>query len=359
MQKLKLTRITAIVIGVVISFVVIAAGLFTYFSVFSRASNAAPSDVLVTKITSQSAVITWSTGEETQGTIEYGTSPAELGFYAPEALKTTTHSVDLTLLQPNTTHYFIIRVGDNVFDNAGIPWTFTTKPVDGEEDQEATEEANLDDGDSPQVTPEEEPTPSNDDETGTTPTRTVSRAVSRVPTSRPNTPTSRVNTPTKTPIPTRISCTSTNCDAIAGYLGPGKCTVQDYYKCLYKKITPTVTPSISVTPSASPTVSLQTPSDVRANTDSASQITVTFWDKNGNESGYEVQRATFSASLDWDVVKTFSGISGSDSKVTYIDSGLASATTYYYRVRAFIVGGSYSNYGPSNNEAEAAKATTQ
>ncbi len=357
MQKLKLTRITAIVIGVVISFVVIAAGLFTYFSVFSRASNAAPSDVLVAKITSQSASITWSTGEETQGTIEYGTSPAELGFYAPEALKTTTHTVDLTLLQPNTTHYFIIRIGDNVFDNAGVPWTFTTKPVEGEEEETATNEADLDSGNEPEATPEADPTAS--DENELSPTRVVTRSSTRAPTSRTSTPTIRVNTPTKTPIPTKISCTSTNCDAIAGYLGPGKCTVQDYYKCLYKKITPTVTPSISVTPSASPTVSLQTPSDVRANADSSSQITVTFWDKNGNESGYEVQRATFSASLDWDVVKTFSSISGSDSKVTYIDSGLASVTTYYYRVRAFIVGGSYSNYGPSNNEAEAAKATTQ
>jgi len=36
----------------------------------------------------------------------------------------------LTLLSPNTTYYFDIRVGDKKYDNGGVPWTFTTKSTE-------------------------------------------------------------------------------------------------------------------------------------------------------------------------------------------------------------------------------------
>lgn len=331
MPKFKLTRVTAIVIGVVISLVVIAGGLLTYFSVFSRASNSAPTDVIVTKVTSQSATISWTTGEESQGTIEYGTSPAELGFYAPEATKTTAHKVELTLLQPNTTHYFIIRVGDNVYDNAGIPWTFNTKAPEGEE--EATPSAEItDEPATAEAEPEEEPTPEDED---LTPTKKGSPTLTPKKTAAP---TIRSSTPSYTPIPTKVSCTSTNCDAIAGYLGPGKCSVQDYYKCLYKKVTPSATPSISITPSASPTLALIGPSNLTSQVNSGN-ITLFWSDKSSNESGFEVQRAVFAASPSFDVVATKSA-----DIQTHVDSTVVSGTTYIYRVRAFIVGPSYSGY---------------
>lgn len=334
MQKFKLTRVTAIVIGVVIALAVIGGGLMTYLNVFSRASNSAPSDVIITKITSQSATISWSTGEETQGTIEYGTSPAEMGFYAPEATAGTMHKVDLSLLQPNTLHYFIIRVDDNVYDNGGIPWTFTTKEVEGE--PTATPSGTIED---PPATPSASVTPSDEDPT---PTDEDPEPTSRNGSPTPRTsraPTARASTPTKTPVPTRVSCTSTNCDAIASYLGPGKCSVQDYYKCLYKKITPSATPSISITPSASPSPSILTPSNLTTTANSATQVTLNWSDTSNNESGFEIQRAIFSSNPAFDAIATKSaGI------VTHVDSAATTGTSYVYRVRAFIVGGSYSGF---------------
>lgn len=331
MQKLKLTRVTAIVIGVVISLVVIAGGLFTYLQVFSRASNNAPQDVRITAITSQSAIISWSTDADTQGTIEYGTTPAEMGFYAPEASSGTTHRVELTLLQPDTTHYFIIRIGDNVFDNAGVPWSFTTKAVEGEE--EATPSAQLEEEEATpeaEITPEEEEEEPAPEEENGSPTLTPRKTAI---------PTLRSSTPTNTPRPTSISCNSTNCDAIAGNLGPGKCSVQDYYKCLYKKVTPSATPSISVTPSASPTPSVLTPSNLQATVNSSTQITINWTDTSNNENGFEVQRAVFSSSPTYDVIATKSA-----GTTSHVDSTVSGGNTYIYRVRAFIFGGSYSGF---------------
>jgi hypothetical protein len=44
-----------------------------------------------------------------------------------ESLASTSHSVSLTSLRPATTYYFRIRVGEEVFDNGGIPYSFKTK----------------------------------------------------------------------------------------------------------------------------------------------------------------------------------------------------------------------------------------
>src|SRR3989338_10536300 len=117
-------KIFAIVIGVAI-FVGL---VFLYFSVFgTRAADYEPRDVVVSNIEKNSVRVTWATGVDTQGVVEYGTTPTALNFFAPEASKGKTHSLDLTLLSPNTTYYFDIRVGEKKYDNGGVPWTFTTK----------------------------------------------------------------------------------------------------------------------------------------------------------------------------------------------------------------------------------------
>lgn len=351
MQRFKLTRVTAIIIGVVISLILIAGGLITYFGVFSRASSETATDVIISKITSQSATITWTTGQETQGTIEYGTSPAELGFYAPEAVKGTTHKVDLTLLQPNTTHYFIIRIGESVYDNAGIPWSFSTKPVEAE--AIATPEASLD-----EATPEAFPS--------ITVTRvpTLTKKVN-TPTVTPRktaVPTVRSSTATSTPIPTRISCTSTNCEAIAGYLGPGKCSVQDYYLCIRKRITPTVTPLYSVTPSPTPSPAIDRPT-VDTPVVAPGSITISFTDRSTNESGYLVERATQGPTLTWAAVSGCGAMgpyAGSGTKQSCVDTSVSAGTAYRYRVSAFISGTvpSYSN-PPSPSESGTDPVTAQ
>lgn len=192
MNNPAIKKFSAVVIGILI-FVGL---VFLYFSVFgTRAADFEPRDVIVSNIEKNSVRASWATGVDTQGVVEYGTTPTSLNFFAPEATKGKTHTLDLTLLSPNTTYYFDIRVGDKKYDNGGVPWTFTTK---GAESSVA-------------------PTPS--------PTQAVS-----------------ASQPTPTPfqrleIPDGTNCTETDCAKIKEKLGKG-CSTQDYFLCL-KKLTPT------------------------------------------------------------------------------------------------------------------------
>ncbi len=123
----KTKRFVPVMIGVVLSFFLIAGGYFIFQAAASRAEDTAPRDVVVSGISENSAKVSWSTGQESQGVIEYGISPASLTFIAPEGEKSLSHSLDLTLLSPATTYYFQIRIADSKYDNGGVPWTFTTK----------------------------------------------------------------------------------------------------------------------------------------------------------------------------------------------------------------------------------------
>lgn len=136
------SRSLAVFIGILVSTVLAVVGYLIMQSVTTTASDMAPRDVVVSKITQNSAEVLWSTGQETQGVIEYGTSPTNLNFFAPESTKTQEHKADLTLLSPATTYYFQIRVADQKYDNAGVPWTFTTKSGTAEEDADADNTGN-------------------------------------------------------------------------------------------------------------------------------------------------------------------------------------------------------------------------
>lgn len=126
---MKGKKIAAVAIGVVLSIVLVGGGYIALQNVASRADDVVPRDVIISQIGQNDAQVGWTTGQETQGVIEYGTSPAALSFFAPESAETLTHTVDLTLLSPSTTYYFQIRIADTVHDNGGVPWTFTTKSV--------------------------------------------------------------------------------------------------------------------------------------------------------------------------------------------------------------------------------------
>src|SRR3990167_4360180 len=124
MNNSAIKKFSAIIIGIVI-FVGL---VFGYFSIFgTRAADFEPRDVVVSNIEKNSVKTSWTTGVDTQGVVEYGTTPTSLNFFAPEPTKGKTHTLDLTLLSPNTTYYFDIRVGEKKYDNGGVPWTFTTK----------------------------------------------------------------------------------------------------------------------------------------------------------------------------------------------------------------------------------------
>lgn len=189
-------KIIAIVVGIFV-FIGLVYGYFTIFG--TKAADLAPRDVVVSNIDKNSVHLSWSTGTDTQGIVEYGTTPTSLNFFAPEATKGTSKNMDLTLLSPSTTYYFDIRIGDTKYDNGGVPWTFTTKGAEAS---------------------------------------TVS------PTTAPQ---AQVTQPASQPTPIQhlvvsdgTNCTETDCAKIKTLLGKG-CSTQDYFKCL-NKTTPTPTP---------------------------------------------------------------------------------------------------------------------
>ena len=74
----------------------------------------------------KSATISWQTEKESQGVVEYGTTPASLLLRALGSQPTTAHRVVLSPLKEETTYYFRIRVGETIHDNNGIPYSFKT-----------------------------------------------------------------------------------------------------------------------------------------------------------------------------------------------------------------------------------------
>lgn len=222
----KSRKIFGTIIGVVLSVLLLFFGFQIIQGVFTRASDIAPRDVVITEITENSAVIEWATAIETQGVIEYGTTPTNLSFFAPETEKTKNHKVELTLLTPGTTYYFQIRIGDKVFDNAGVPWSFTTKSK----------------GNTEVIQPSPTPSPI---------TETKQSSSTPTPYQTLDLGDEKSSVPTSTPIPTKAVCDETDCAKIKEKLGKG-CTTQDYIKCVLR-LTGTSTPNPPNTPSPSPT----------------------------------------------------------------------------------------------------------
>lgn len=194
MNNPVIKKIVAITIGILV-FVGLVVSYFVFFS--TRAADFEPRDVIISNIEKNSVKATWATGIDSQGVVEYGTTPTALNFFAPEATKTKTHTIDLTLLSPNTTYYFDVRVGDTKYDNGGVPWTFTTKGADSSSVA------------SPTIAP----------------TKSVSTATQPTPFQQ-----LRISDRTE-------SCTETDCVAIKAKLGKG-CSIQNYFKCI-RKLTPT------------------------------------------------------------------------------------------------------------------------
>ncbi|HAV43141.1 TPA: hypothetical protein DCX15_03905, partial [bacterium] len=75
------------------------------------------------------------------------------------------------------------------------------------------------------------------------------------------------------------------------------------------------------------------PSNLTATTISSSQIDLSWQDNSDNEQGFKIERKTGAGG-------TYTQITTVRANVTnYSDTGLAEATTYYYRVRAYSAGG--------------------
>ena len=195
MSNLKVSKFVGYAVGGLLSVVVVVFGFTTLQGVLTRAEDQVPRDVVVSDITPSSVKINWSTGTNTQGVVEYGISPTSLSQLAPETESTTSHQVELTLLSATTSYYFQISIGGKKYDNAGVPWTFSTKG--------SGEESNT----------------------------TLS------PTARPS-PISRVRIPNESE---ENVCPERDCEKIKLKLGNG-CTTQDYIKCVKEKSEPTFAP---------------------------------------------------------------------------------------------------------------------
>ena len=129
----KKISLKTIIIGVILLLVGVLGvlGINTAKTYLSGASgDTTPKNVLA-KVgdDGKSATITWSTDKETMGVVEYGTTPASLLLRAPESDQNISHSVSLSPLKAGTNYYFRIKVGDQEYDNDGIPYSFKTKEI--------------------------------------------------------------------------------------------------------------------------------------------------------------------------------------------------------------------------------------
>jgi len=246
LPSIKSTAIIKIAIGTVAGIVVVIGGFSLIQNVFTKAADAAPRDLIISNITTNTAKIAWTTDQETQGVVEYGSSPTSLNLFAPETQKQRNHTVDLTLLSPATSYYFQIRIGETKNDNGGVPWTFSTKTT-------ATTSAAV----------TNVPTPSIGGGTGATPSATLTPGSAFGPLKSSSLKINPTNVPTKSPTPTvyliptlpSYVCGETDCQKICQKIGY-TCSTLEWMKsgCVGKyvigscAIAPTVTPSPTATP---------------------------------------------------------------------------------------------------------------
>lgn len=124
--KINIKTIIFVVIGVLV-LVLGVLGIDTAKTYLSgAAAGVVPVGVSVNAGETE-ATITWTSEVACMGVIEYGTSPASLLLSAPEADSVTNHRVILTPLRSGLSYYFRVRVGEEVFDNNGIPYSFKTQ----------------------------------------------------------------------------------------------------------------------------------------------------------------------------------------------------------------------------------------
>ena len=214
--KNNLSRKQLVYIGIAVGIAVLTiVGIVVYVFVLqspgASASNEAPQNVQVQKSTPDTASIGFSTEGESVTAIEYGTAPDPSGFKTipVSGSPSTQHNIDLSSLEPNTTYYFQIRVGEIVYNNDGQYWTFTTNAPEGEG----------------VAVPDTATSPTGTTSVVPTPTKTASASASVTPS------TTGVPTGSITPTPVSI-CQSTDCTEIQDNLGT-LCTTQDYVRCIY------------------------------------------------------------------------------------------------------------------------------
>lgn len=126
-NKKKIVIIVALLlaIGLIAGLVL---GLDKVKNLFGQATGQQqPQGIRVTSITANSATIVWQTTTPVIGQIEYGTTPGSFLLRSAETNQTANHNLTLSPLLPETIYYFRVRIGDQIYDDGGAPYSFTTK----------------------------------------------------------------------------------------------------------------------------------------------------------------------------------------------------------------------------------------
>lgn len=126
--KLNVKTIVILVVLLVVTILGVI-GIKTIKTFMSGAtSDMEPTGVsVVSSEDGKTATISWMSDKASISKVEYGTTAANLVLMSVESDSTTSHKILLTSLRPNTTYYYRIRIGEDVFDNGGIPYSFKTK----------------------------------------------------------------------------------------------------------------------------------------------------------------------------------------------------------------------------------------
>jgi hypothetical protein len=130
MKKINLKTIVIVIVMLVV--IVIGVVAVTQAKVFisGATSDYEPTDVAaLSSEDGKTATISWTSEKESVAKIEYGTTAASLVLMVTDSVATTNHSLTLNQLRPSTNYYYRIRIGDEIFDNQGMPYIFKTKGV--------------------------------------------------------------------------------------------------------------------------------------------------------------------------------------------------------------------------------------
>ncbi len=126
MKEKGKTKSLVVVLILVLVGVLAVFGLNTAKDMFSSAAGGAEPTGVKVDAKDNSATISWTTEKDVMAVLQYGTTPASLLLRALETTPGATHRVAISPLKSGTTYYFNIRVGDDIFDNGGIPYSFKT-----------------------------------------------------------------------------------------------------------------------------------------------------------------------------------------------------------------------------------------
>lgn len=244
--KNKLSQKKIMMIAASVGIPLVLAGIIAaFFLLQGTATNAneeAPVNVVASPLDASNVQITFQTGKDVLSVVEYGTSPDALTEVSFADLETTDHTFQISGLDPNTTYFFQIRSGDTVYDDAGMPWSFTTV---GDVAAPAPQDdvlPTLSIGTSPAEI-SVAPTPTMQLAPSASPSATIIPTISVIPT-----PTATISA-TMTPVAANV-CKSNNCVSILAYLGT-QCSTQDYVKCI-QNVNITITQGPTNTPTPSP-----------------------------------------------------------------------------------------------------------